>query len=60
VNDEKIVAVEPERVWVFQLTNLQFQIGDEKTELPLPEGAPVELNRVLKYGWFFHRALFQG
>jgi hypothetical protein len=51
VNDEKIVAVEPERVWVFQLTNLQFQIGDEKTELPLPEGAPAEL----KPGWLRNR-----
>lgn len=44
-------AAEPARVWVFELTNLQFQIGDEKTELPLPKGAPVELQP----GWLRNR-----
>src|SRR6185369_2512919 len=51
VKEENVVPAEPVREWVFELTNLQFGIGDEKTELPLPEGAPVELQP----GWLRNR-----
>ena len=33
-------ALDTGESWVFELTNLQFRFGDEKTTIPLPPGAP--------------------